>query len=444
MIRCLIIADDFTGALDTGVQLASRGAATRVCLCSRDGPDFEGMSRQGVQVAVVDAETRHMSPQKAYEIVSSLTVRAKKIGIPHILKKTDSALRGNVGSELQAILDASGERVLPFLPAFPRMDRTTRKGVQYIGETPVADSVFGTDPFEPVARSYVPDIIGIQSSVRTEVIPVGKCFTDDGGGPKVSVFDTETTEQMGCIAGVLKEKKALSVMAGCAGLAEKLPEVLGLVGACPPIPSMSSRFIVVCGSVNPITRRQLDFAEKYGFVRIRLDPKLTLSENMLAADAGRQLMSHIREVCRWTDRVIIDTNDAKGSSGALEYARECGITLEQIRVRISGNLGRIVKELAAGDINSTFLMTGGDTLMGFMNQANLQEIIPIREVAAGTVLSRVHMNGKSFAVFSKSGGFGGEKLLVELAHMLDTTWEERIENEVRDDSGNLPPRGGEA
>ena len=30
MIKLLIIADDFTGALDTGVQFAARGAATRV------------------------------------------------------------------------------------------------------------------------------------------------------------------------------------------------------------------------------------------------------------------------------------------------------------------------------------------------------------------------------------------------------------------------------
>ena len=30
MVKLLIIADDFTGALDTGVQFAARGAATRV------------------------------------------------------------------------------------------------------------------------------------------------------------------------------------------------------------------------------------------------------------------------------------------------------------------------------------------------------------------------------------------------------------------------------
>ena len=30
MVKLLIIADDFTGALDTGVQFAARGAKTRV------------------------------------------------------------------------------------------------------------------------------------------------------------------------------------------------------------------------------------------------------------------------------------------------------------------------------------------------------------------------------------------------------------------------------
>ena len=38
MLLLLIIADDFTGALDTGVQFAAYGAATRVMVKDRNGP----------------------------------------------------------------------------------------------------------------------------------------------------------------------------------------------------------------------------------------------------------------------------------------------------------------------------------------------------------------------------------------------------------------------
>ena len=99
MLLLLIIADDFTGALDTGVQFAAYGAATRVMV--KDQVDFASCD---AQVLVVDTETRHLPPEKAYQIVEELTRAACRAGIRYIYKKTDSALRGTIGAELAAVL----------------------------------------------------------------------------------------------------------------------------------------------------------------------------------------------------------------------------------------------------------------------------------------------------------------------------------------------------
>ena len=140
MTQLLILADDFTGALDTGVQFATVGAVTRVITGqSVSLSEFAGTC----EVLVVDAETRHLTAAKAADIVGGYTAQAAALGIPHIYKKTDSALRGNVGAELAAVLENAGERSLPFLPAFPQMGRNTIKGIHYIQGVPVADSVFG-------------------------------------------------------------------------------------------------------------------------------------------------------------------------------------------------------------------------------------------------------------------------------------------------------------
>ena len=56
MVKLLIIADDFTGALDTGVQFAAGGAETRVV--TNVEYNFESAGEE-VQVLVLDAETRH-------------------------------------------------------------------------------------------------------------------------------------------------------------------------------------------------------------------------------------------------------------------------------------------------------------------------------------------------------------------------------------------------
>lgn len=88
-----------------------------LCLC-RGGA--------GLQVLVLDAETRHVAPEQAYAVVRQTTERALAANVECIYKKTDSALRGNIGAELAAVMDAAGADRLPFIPAFPKTHRTTK------------------------------------------------------------------------------------------------------------------------------------------------------------------------------------------------------------------------------------------------------------------------------------------------------------------------------
>ena len=66
----------------------------------------------------------------------------------------------------------------------------------------------------------------------------------------------------------------------------------------------------------------------------------------------------------------------------------------------------------------TLLITGGDTLLQCMNYMDVHEIEPLGEMDAGVVLSRFTYQGITRHVISKSGGFGKENLLTELAAAL--------------------------
>ena len=156
MIELLVIADDFTGALDTGVQFAEKGMKTKVL--SRFPADGQALERLQAQVLVMDAQTRHLEGNKAYRKVWELVRRAKEAGIPYIYKKTDSGLRGNIGKELEAALTASEEQYLTFIPALPSMDRITVGGIHYVEGIPIHETAFGRDPFEPVASAKVADL----------------------------------------------------------------------------------------------------------------------------------------------------------------------------------------------------------------------------------------------------------------------------------------------
>ena len=418
MITLLIVADDFTGALDTGVQLAGCGAPTRVVT----DPDFSPASAAGAEVLVIDAETRHLPAAEAAAIVGGIVRRAVEQKVPYIYKKTDSALRGNVGAELGALLAASGEEALPFLPAYPQIGRCTRGGVHYIEDKPVAESVFGIDPFEPVRHSDVAGLIGAQSSVAVHSLPADGPVPDGQG---VYVYDADSLADLEQTGRALAAAGRLHISAGCAGFGAVLPRLLGLCrGQSLPMPQLDPRLLVVCGSVNPITVAQLDAAEEAGFARLRLTPRQKLEPGYWNTPEGEADRARIEALLQANPRVLLDSNDAGGNGPTADYAAGLGCGLEEMRVRIASSIGDLVAGLLHSPAVGTLLMTGGDTLLQVMRCAGVRELEPLCELEKGVVLARCTYRGCTRHVITKSGGFGQAALLTDLAARLEAQAEE--------------------
>ena len=406
----LIIADDFTGALDTGVQFAARGIKTRVVV----GADA-ALTHQNADVLVVDTETRHLPAAQAYAAVEGLVQRAKYAGFAYLYKKTDSALRGNVGAELAALLSASSSRQLAFLPAFPQMNRVTKNGVQYIDGVPVTESPFGVDPFEPVRHAAVTDLLAEQTDLPAASFPAlaadGSVPAEDG----ILVFDAATVDELRSSGRALLNNGGLRVLAGCAGFGAVLPELLGLGGADVTCPALDPRLLVICGSVNAITLAQLDKAEQAGFTRLRLTPHQKLMPDYWRSADGRMTLDHIEETLAAHPYNIIETNDEGGNEPTATAADALGLTREEMRVRIASGVGQLVGALFASPAVGTLLLTGGDTLLQCMNSVGVHELEPICEMEHGVVLARFGCGGTTRYVITKSGGFGQADLLTALA-----------------------------
>jgi len=417
VVQLMIIADDFTGALDTGVHFAEKGIPTRV-IVSSDGSSSQKdtLNPEQAAVLVIDAETRHVSKEQAFRKVYDIVAGGKKAGIPYIYKKTDSALRGNIGSELEAALAASGEKHLAFIPAFPQMNRVTKGGKQYIDGVPVSQSVFGTDPFEPVAYDSVKEIIRLQSQ-----IPVREgAKPDEGPGQEsgIVVFDAETEDDIRRIGKNLTVTGRSRLFAGCAGFALVLPELLGLRCQVPAGTVLEEKLFVICGSVNPITRKQMAYGESAGYPRVYMAPKEKLDREFWKSEAGDPFIRQLLEDSRNYDCVMLDSNDQKGQPKTLDYAREKGMDTEQVRQGISDTFGIILKKMLDRGLQAVILVTGGDTLLGFMNEIGLRELQPIREIRPGCVLTKLFYGSREYHIITKSGGFGKEDLLWELTNEL--------------------------
>ena len=412
MIRLLIIADDFTGALDIGVQFAACD------VCNWEGIDPETMLRSFMNscaVLVVDAETRHLSPAQAGEVVGKIVAQAEELAIPYIYKKTDSALRGNIGAELSAMMAAGKGRQLPFFPAFPQMGRITFAGVHYIGQTPVAESVFGRDPFEPVKQSLVSDIIAEQSALPVHSCPAVKAdeaVPDDSG---ILVFDASSVEDFMRTGRALRRQNKLHLMAGCAGFGAVLPELLELNGERSRLPTLDPKLLVVCGSVNPATQGQLAYAREHGFAGVHLTPEQKMSDGYWHTAEGREDMARLHRLLAEHAYCIIDANDAPGDRLTADFAADRGIDLEGIRQGIACSIGNVVKALFTDPNLGTLLITGGDTLLACMQSMGVRKLEPIGEMDIGVVVSRFTYRGVTRHVITKSGGFGDPDLLLSLA-----------------------------
>lgn len=411
MLRLLIIADDFTGALDTGVQLAGGGTKTRVTTARR----LDAARLHEAEVLVIDAETRHLPAVQAAEIVRDIVAQAVAEKVPHIYKKTDSALRGNIGAELQAMLEASGEKRMAFLPAFPQVGRCTVDGVHYISGTPVAESVFGADPFEPVRHSAVDALIAEQSSLPVHNVAAGEAWTEESG---LHIFDASCQQDLENAGALLQKGGGLHISAGCAGFAAVLTQLLMLEQRPCAVPALDPRLLVICGSVNPITCEQVAVAEKEGFAHWRLAPEQKLAPGYWASAEGRRTLGELRTLLSKHPSVIIDSNDAGGNAATTQYAAAQGLTMEDIRVGISHALGQIVSGLFSSPDLGTLLVTGGDTLLQCMQQMGVTEMEPVCELFRGVVLSRFRCGECSRYVLSKSGGFGEKTLLPDLKRIL--------------------------
>ena len=419
MTQLLILADDFTGALETGVQFASTGAVTRVIT----GQSVSLEAYAGTcEVLVVDAETRHLTAGEASGIVGGYTTQAVELGIPFLYKKTDSALRGNVGAELAAMLKASGESQLPFLPAFPQMARNTVNGIHYIQGVPVADSVFGRDPFEPVTRSDVCALIGQQTGLPAVSCPPLTAGTPLPEADGIWVFDASSVEDLRETGKRLKQEGKLHILAGCAGFAAVLPELLNLgTGKPRAIPALGENFTVICGSVNPITVAQVAYAEQRGFLHQQLEPEQKLSSGYWQTPAGEETLGKLYRMLEENPHRILDTNDPGSNRKTADYAAKLGMDIQDIRRAVSGTIGYLVSRLFSHEAVGTLLITGGDTLLQCMDYMGVHEIEPLGEMDAGVVLSRFTYHGITRYVISKSGGFGAENLLTELAAALNKT-----------------------
>ena len=427
-----VIADDLTGANDTGVQFAKQGLKTIVLM----GKDFPyGMSDD--DVVVMDSQSRSLTPDEAYRKVAALAVQVRDGGFYAVFKKIDSTLRGNVGSEIDAIMDTCGQDLAVVVPAFPKNGRTIVGGYLLVHGAPLEATEVARNPLCPVTESHIPTLLSGQT-VR-QVGHVGIKSVAGGlesvlaamermiaAGKRVIVCDAWQEDHLRMAAAAAAHLGRSVLWVGSAGLAEHLPALLGLATAAPETnprkcnPAAAKPVVVLAGSVSNVTRGQVQMLKQQAdMVCVEADPCELMQPETATREISRCLTVALNAVKSGKD-VVITTGCSGGTVDRVgKKALSLNLSMQRTAEGIAAGLGELCRRIATGATLGGLVLTGGDTARSCCEHLSATGLTIVEEVAPGIPLG-VLKGGPcdGMWVVTKAGAFGSEDALCRAVDFL--------------------------
>jgi uncharacterized protein YgbK (DUF1537 family) len=360
-----IIADDLTGGCDTGALFAGPGPVPLAVWPGTAPP---------APVQVIDTESRALPPRDA-----GRRVRAAMAGMSaeHLFKKIDSTVRGRIGAEIEALMEARSRPTALLCPAFPAQKRVVVERVLSVGGVPVSETAVAADPEFPAAparaRHGPPDVIELLgpqferplSWIPLDRVRAGPAALCDHLGRlvgTVALADAETDADLDTLARAALASLPVPLLAGSAGLASALARALGFQGAPVDLPE-GRRWLILAGSRHPATRRQVDRA-------------------------------------REANLLVVSSPDVDRAE----------------RPALARDLAAQARRLVDGAAADLVVVTGGETALALLQALGASRIDLVGAPAPGLALGYVSLPGRPpLPVITKAGAFGDDDLLASLA-----------------------------
>ncbi|MFC6734198.1 four-carbon acid sugar kinase family protein [Haladaptatus sp. DYSN1] len=404
----LVVADDLTGAMDTGNEFARRGYATTVALGARLDDD-------AASVAVVNTESRYSSPVAAAEAIER-AVRETPAGV--VYKKVDSTLRGNLVAEIDAALKATGADLAVVAPAFPANGRTTEDGIHRVNGTPVTETAAGNDPDKPVETAHLPTLLSASDHLVShlpaataeagpEAVATSLAEIADSEGPAVVSCDARSAAHLAAIAEGSADSGLDIVYVGSAGLAEHVgvptePTEGEHADGPPRIEDREARVLGIAGSTSPVTVEQVAAVPEA--LRVQLDLRETVvNPETATADAATRTRTCLRK-----QNIALLETVGEDADEALRVGRERDIPEREIRSRISETLGAVTARLVTEETVTGLFLTGGAVAADVLGALGTEGIrLQGVAVESGVPIGRlVGGEAAGLPVVTKAGAFG--------------------------------------
>jgi len=391
----IVIADDLTGAADTGVCFRRAGLSVQIVFSTGQEPCAD--------VLVYSSESRHAGEVEARSKVRRLLPAAQEAAF--IYKKIDSTLRGSPGAELAEIMSGLGLEKALVAPAFPAQGRTTLDGKQLIHGQPIEGSSFpgeaaGSDlkaAFQACQRAMLSVSL---NALRDNPDAVLEIFSKPG--PAVILGDAESEGDLRVLADAALQS-GLRLFCGSAGLAAALADRLrqkGFSQEALPFRGQKGPILVIAGSRNGVSVGQVETARNAGVRVFELDPDLGPTPD----PPTREVLAASRALDLGQDAVLTTSNSFNSCLGEAGVAERLG---QWARI--------LVDRHAIGGL----VLTGGDVAMAVISALSADGIRLESELLPGIPLGILVGGARpDLPVITKAGGFGSPGTLVQAIQFL--------------------------
>ncbi|GGE53198.1 hypothetical protein GCM10011391_35100 [Pullulanibacillus camelliae] len=410
-----VIADDLTGANATGVRLSKQGfqAATMVYY---DQPILAA----SINAICVDTDSRYADERVARMRVNRVLDHLKDWKADVICKRIDSTVRGNIGVELESVLNRLGERSIAVVVAsYPDSGRISSGGYLLVDGVPVQATDVAKDPVRPLTQSYIPSIIQKQSHYAVSHMGLDTVLAGASAifkalqkhiekKNRIIVIDAVTNEEIEEIAQAMVSIKDYLMIPADPG-----PLTAAYSKAYTSQRSRNKKIIVTVGSVTSNSQRQM----QYLIEKIKAEPIYVNAEKLASAseswdeEIDSTVKRALKEIIR-QDIIVITTVPLGDEQLNLEeIVKREGQTQDYLAKRIADGLAKITRLVIQStdqDIGGCF-SSGGDVTASLCSVGSAEgirlrdEVLPL--VAYGQFIGG-HLDGIPLVT---KGGMAGDK-----------------------------------
>lgn len=421
MPQCVVIADDLTGANATGVLISKLNYVSYTVM-NTERLELTKLSES--DCVLYPTDSRAVDSQIAYNRVYNVAKLLKDDRVKLYAKRIDSTLRGNLGSETDALLDAlDNQAIAMVVPCFPEANRILVGGYLLVNTVPLHRTEAATDPKTPVNTSLAQQLYQEQSKY-----PVASLYLNDlmlgkdhlvkkileykDQGIRTIIFDSVSQEDMDLIANSVIESDVNFITVDPGSFTATVTRKLII----PRSSKAKYKILATVGSVNPVAKTQLDeLLLSQSIFNVYVKTRSLLEEETIRAQEIDRVVREVIDNCSGYEicTVIGDGIMHENRIDFAPYAERYQCSTDEVSNMINSGLAEITYQILSKNRSFQGIYTsGGDVTISVSKRLGtsgiklLDEVVPLAaygEFIAGEfdglkIVTKGGMAGDRFAM----------------------------------------------